>query len=429
MTALSRLVDGYYNSQPVSVSNPGGLAADGHVVNFPAACEDIGEVATTVGADAQATAADRVQTGTDRATAVAAAASATASAAAAAATLAGALEKSQNLADLPNKNTSRNNLQLGTGHAVSFASVTVSADPSADMHLATKKYVDAVAIGLDWKPSVRTTPANSQVVDIANPATSTFGGLVCSAGDRILLRAQTPSADNGIYIFNGPSSAMTRAVDCAHWSQVPGACVVVEEGSSADRGYVCTANQGGTIGVTAMPWTIFMGPGAYQASSTALSNFAALSFANNKLAYATGADTFALCDLTSLGRDILAAADGAAARAVIGAGQGYLGVPQNVQNAAYTLVLGDQGKHLYHSDATPRTWTIPPNADAAFPVETAVVLVNDGAAAVTVTPGAGVTLVMAGTGSTGARTLAQYGVASLLKVGTNRWIISGSGLS
>jgi len=47
----------------------------------------------------------------------------------------------------------------------------------------------------------------------------------------------------------------------------------------------------------------------------------------------------------------------------------------------------------------------------------------------TVSPAVGVTLVQAGSGSTGARTLAQYAEASLVKVATDTWYISGVGIS
>lgn len=43
--ALARLTAGYYNSSAVGVGNPGGLAEDGHVVNFPSALKDVGRVA------------------------------------------------------------------------------------------------------------------------------------------------------------------------------------------------------------------------------------------------------------------------------------------------------------------------------------------------------------------------------------------------
>ena len=53
-TAFERLNTGYYNSDPVSVSNPGGFDDDGHQVNFPAALGDVAEVAEMTGASAAA---------------------------------------------------------------------------------------------------------------------------------------------------------------------------------------------------------------------------------------------------------------------------------------------------------------------------------------------------------------------------------------
>lgn len=46
-TPLERLQSGYYNSNPVSLANPGGMADGGHVTNFPAALADFGNVATS----------------------------------------------------------------------------------------------------------------------------------------------------------------------------------------------------------------------------------------------------------------------------------------------------------------------------------------------------------------------------------------------
>lgn len=110
---------------------------------------------------------------------------------------------------------------------------------------------------------------------------------------------------------------------------------------------------------------------------------------------------------------------------------GYLGIPQNSQSADYTLVLTDSGKHIYHpgADTTPRTWTIPANASVAFPIGTAVTFVNDtsaGAITVAITSD---TLVLAGAGTTGSRTLAANGIATAVKITSTRWMISGTGLS
>lgn len=110
---------------------------------------------------------------------------------------------------------------------------------------------------------------------------------------------------------------------------------------------------------------------------------------------------------------------------------GYLGIPQNSQSAAYTTVLTDSGKHLYHpsADTTARIWTIDSNANVAYPVGTAITFVNDTSAGVITLAITDDTLVLAGDGSTGSRTLAASGMATAIKITATRWMISGSGLT
>lgn len=110
---------------------------------------------------------------------------------------------------------------------------------------------------------------------------------------------------------------------------------------------------------------------------------------------------------------------------------GYLNIPQNSQSAAYTLVLSDSGKHIYHpsADTTARTWTIPANSSVAFPVGTAITFINDTSAGVITISIDTDTLVLAGAGTTGSRSLAANGVATAIKITSTRWIISGTGLT
>lgn len=106
-------------------------------------------------------------------------------------------------------------------------------------------------------------------------------------------------------------------------------------------------------------------------------------------------------------------------------------IPQNSKSTAYTLVLGDAGKHLYHpaSDTTARTWTIPANSSVAFAIGTAITFINDGSAGTITISITTDTLVLAGSGSTGNRTLAPHGVATAVKVTATKWYISGTGLT
>jgi hypothetical protein len=101
-------------------------------------------------------------------------------------------------------------------------------------------------------------------------------------------------------------------------------------------------------------------------------------------------------------------------------------LPQNVQNAAYTLVLGDAGKHIFHDEATARVYTIPANASVAFPIGTTVTIVNNtGAGAITLSITTDTLRRGDGTAGTGSRTISADAIATILKTKTTEWIITG----
>jgi hypothetical protein len=113
---------------------------------------------------------------------------------------------------------------------------------------------------------------------------------------------------------------------------------------------------------------------------------------------------------------------------------GFKNLPQNSQSANYTLVLADAGKHIFHpvADNNARTFTIPAASSVAFPIGTAVTFINMAAAACTIAITTDV-MNLSSAGTTGSRTLAQYGSATAIKVAglssSGIWLISGSGLT
>jgi hypothetical protein len=107
---------------------------------------------------------------------------------------------------------------------------------------------------------------------------------------------------------------------------------------------------------------------------------------------------------------------------------GYLNVPQNVQTGDYTLVLADSGKHIYRGSGSSATWTIPANSSVAYPVGTALTFINLSATSVSIAITSD-TMYLSSAGTTGTRTLAQYGSATAVKITSTSWIISGSGLT
>lgn len=106
------------------------------------------------------------------------------------------------------------------------------------------------------------------------------------------------------------------------------------------------------------------------------------------------------------------------------------GINQNSQSSNYTLVLTDANKHIFHPTGAGAgdTYTIPANASVAYPLGTVLTFVNEdsNACSIAITTD---TLTLAGTTTTGTRTLAQNGVANALKITTVKWLISGVGLS
>ena len=105
---------------------------------------------------------------------------------------------------------------------------------------------------------------------------------------------------------------------------------------------------------------------------------------------------------------------------------GYLIVPQNSQSAGYTLALADAGKHIYITATA--TVTIPANSAVSFPIGTTIALIS-GTGATTSIAITTDSLYLGGLGTTGTRTLAPYGMASLIKVAATTWFISGIGLT
>lgn len=109
---------------------------------------------------------------------------------------------------------------------------------------------------------------------------------------------------------------------------------------------------------------------------------------------------------------------------------GFRGIPQNSQTVNYTTVAADAGKHLIHPSGAGAgdTFTIDSNANVAYEIGTTITFVNMASDDLTIAITSD-TLRLADTGTTGSRTLGQYGIATALKVGTTEWLISGTGLT
>lgn len=111
--------------------------------------------------------------------------------------------------------------------------------------------------------------AHSSNVNTSNPGTASLGGVTATVGDVILLVGQSAGAQNGPWVFQGTSSAMTRPTWYANASTARGgALVAVEEGTHADTLWQMTTNGNVTVDTTATAWSWAGGTDASRLSAT-----------------------------------------------------------------------------------------------------------------------------------------------------------------
>lgn len=98
-------------------------------------------------------------------------------------------------------------------------------------------------------------------------------------------------------------------------------------------------------------------------------------------------------------------------------------IVQNSQTTAYTLVASDNGKFI---SITTGGVTVP---SSIFSAGQNIVIYNNSSSTQTITQGSGVTMTLGGSTTTGSRSLASNGVATILCTASNTFVITGQGLT
>ena len=143
-----------------------------------------------------------------------------------------------------------------------FTSGYVSVAPTTATGIANKQYVDYYAAGLSWKQPVKAASL-SNIASLSG--FQTIDAVPLTDGDRVLVKNQSLSKDNGIYVVR--STAWQYAVGADDWQEYVGAIVFVEEGSQAYSAWYSLAQEGGTLGVTALDWANFSVSSTYTAGT------------------------------------------------------------------------------------------------------------------------------------------------------------------
>ena len=155
---------------------------------------------------------------------------------------------------------------LSLPNAVTFpGTVTLNADPTQALEAATKQYVDAVAEGLHIHASVAT--ATTASVDLSSPPAA-IDGVTLTDGMRVLVKNQSNTAQNGIYVYDLDTTALVRADDYDTAGEIQaGDFVFVSGGSTyAATGWV-QENNVTTLGTDPIVWDQFSGTGTYTAGN------------------------------------------------------------------------------------------------------------------------------------------------------------------
>lgn len=255
------------------------------------------------------------------------------------------------------------------------------------------------------------TLVGADITDLANVATS--GAYADLSGSPALAAVSLSGSYNDL--LNKPTiiSSVTLTGD------------VTGSGPGSLSTTLATVNANvGTIGSSsAIPVITVDGKGRI----TAVTTVAPSSGDASTLTGTTLASSVVTSSLTSVGTLSSLAVNGNITTG--GAAVGFKEILQNSQATAYTLVLTDSNKHIYNASASPVTFTIPANASVVFPIGAAITFINPpGGGTVTIAINSD-TLILAGAGTTGSRTLAVNGMATAMKITATSWMISGANLT
>lgn len=129
--------------------------------------------------------------------------------------------------------------------------LTNVATPSSGTDAANKDYVDSTIATALSPFTAKGTVRAATTANITLSGAQAIDGVSVIAGDRVLVKNQSTGSQNGVYVC--ASGSWARSSDMDAWSEIPGAWVTVQEGTTnADTVWLGTADLGGTLGSTSV---------------------------------------------------------------------------------------------------------------------------------------------------------------------------------
>ncbi len=302
--------------------------------------------------------------------------------------------------------------------------IILDGDPTQALHAATKAYVDNVSAGLHIHEAAHiATPDTLAVLSggtvtydngtdgvgatlVLGTALTVIDGHTLTNGDRILVKNQANAAHNGIYVRTS-STVLTRADDFNSAAEIAGGDLAfIENGTLYNTTSWVVENEVNTIGTDNILWAQFSGAGTVTAGTNVSVSGLQVSVVN--------APTFSGVVTASSG---VAFSDGTQTKA---------GVPSLTtfveKTASYTLdTLVHQDSVIEMNSTSPMTFTIPTNATLAWPIGASMDIFQTNTGEVTIDAVVGVTL----NRTPGNKLRTQWSSATILKRGTDSWILYG----
>jgi len=161
--------------------------------------------------------------------------------------------------------TARTSLGLGTistqassNVSISGGTVTGLGEPSANSDASTKSYVDQAVAGLRTRIIAEAATTGNINLSNALEAGDAIDGVTLVEGDRVLVKDQTDTTANGLYLaVAGGAGAASRDPQYDTIAELSGQMIVVNQGSVNDNKiFLCTTDSDGSLGSTAITYTV-----------------------------------------------------------------------------------------------------------------------------------------------------------------------------